>query len=214
MSKTEFTWENFRSKAIAVRCSSQHEAEEFLMFCKKFGFCWDSGAKIERNNTFYDVYGTQTCYIARADFPNIQYRSLSWVIEHGYYVRSEREAMAELVRSAVKPRIRVVGVACDGKDDSERFGITRSEGRTAEDVCPYKESDEYSAISRWRDAEADKPIRDGEFIVCYTKVEDCEFRRCVERVGYDLANGWDYIEEAVITHWLDGVPELPEVVVR
>ncbi len=31
---------------------------------------------------------------------------------------------------------------------------------------------------------------------------------------YDLANGWDYVEGEVVTHWLDNAPSLPEVVVR
>ena len=69
-------------------------------------------------------------------------------------------------------------------------------------------------IAIWRDAEADKPLHDGEYIVHTVCVLDFEFHRHVRLVEFDITNGWDYLEDEVITHWLDRVPELPEVVVR
>lgn len=192
----KFTWESFRTERIAVRCRTEAEAAMFLEACRKAGFTWGGFAKIVPDKyTHHGVHGEYTCYIARKDLPWMQYRPLSWVLDHEFWVRSADEALRELAEAEAS-----------GRADKLRPEDIREGGlaKCCEPPC----------AARWRDAEEDKPTKDGEYIVCYTKVEDCEFCRCVERIGYDLTNSWDYIEGAVITHWLDGVPPAPEVVVR
>lgn len=77
--------------------------------------------------------------------------------------------------------------------------------------CPKGEK---NSRAYWRDAEADKPQKDGEYIVCTVGVMDCEFQKRVYLTEFKTASGWEYIEGEVITHWLDNAPSLPEVVVR
>ena len=178
-----------------MRCRTEAEAREFLEFCRRAGFTWGGFAEIIPDKyTHYGEYNEYTCYIARCDLPWMQYRSLSWVLDHEYTVRFADEVIRELCEAKA--------TECGHVSIKVKAVSEPSKGT----INPH--------AARWRDAEADKPTTDGKYIVRYAEIEDCEFSMNVTQVGYDSANGWDYIDNAVITHWLDGVPPAPEVVVR
>lgn len=198
--KTEFTWENFRSKAIAVRCSNEYRAKQFLTLCKNAGFTWDSGAKINpEKQTYYLVNGRSTCYIARADFPRIGFRSHGWALDNGYTVIDLQDIIVTSGKAAGY--------------------VAVSERLTDDAACGDKAAAEVHTHhhARWRDAESDKPIKDGEYVVLVRWIADGKFHTGLYITMFDTSsNRWGFIDnnEYVITHWLDGVPELPEVVVR
>ena len=193
----KFTWERFRTEKIAVWCPTEEKAKEFLIACKNYGLRFASGAPIGEV-THWEANGTSTVYTLRIDQPYIEVRSERWAQKHNYYVCGAHGVLVDLT---AEERMRDVEAANCGtsKAPSPTVGTTPAATRPP---------------AYWRDAEADKPMRDGEFIVCSVCVQDCEFMRRVQQVKYDLTNGWDYVEGEVITHWLDNAPSLPEVVVR
>ena len=198
----KFTWESFRSEPIAVLCCTNEDAKEFLQFCKKFGFKWDSGAKINPDKTFHDVHRANTCYIARSDFPRIQYRSLDWVIEHGYIVHGSDTAIEDLFLDAKKSHMRRIADSdCERVDSDVPLGVARDSAVPA---------------FRWRDVVTDKPRVSGEYVVVIRWIADGVFYTGKHIAMYDAElEKWGDIEDCeVITHWLDGVPPIPEVVVR
>lgn len=71
-------------------------------------------------------------------------------------------------------------------------------------------------FARWRDAVTDKPRESGEYYVVIHWIADGVFRTGNHIAAYDAElEKWGDIEDCeVITHWLDGVPPIPEVVVR
>lgn len=196
----KFTWERFRTEKIAVWCPTEEKAKEFLIACKNYGLRFASGAPIGEV-THWEANGTSTVYTLRIDQPYIEVRSERWAQKHNYYVCLVRDVLVDL------------------RAEGERYSIEAQ----APSVTPVRDTSLPEGGSRmgsghpsayWRDAEADKPMRDGEFIVCSVCVQDCEFMKRVHLLKYDLTNGWDYVEDEVITHWLDNAPSLPEVVVR
>ncbi len=196
----KFTWEAFRSKRIAVRCRTEAEAREFLEFCRRAGFTWGNFAEIIPDKyTHYGEYSEYTCYIAGCDLPWMQYRSLSWVLDHEYTVRFADEVMREL---------------CEAK--ATECGHVSIKLKAVSE--PPKETINPHA-ARWRDAEADKPTESGEYFVIVRWIADGAFHTGKEIAMFNAVNGGfgnvDTLEgEYVITHWLDGVPPAPEVVVR
>ncbi len=192
----KFTWEVFRSKRIAVRCRTEAEAREFLEFCRRAGFTWGDFADIIPDKyTHHGAHGEYTCYIARCDLPWMQYRSLSWALEHEYTVRFADEVIRELRGTEINNR------SCRPKAENGGVEVSLPRKITSRAAC-------------WRDAERDKPISDGRYIVSFVTIEDRAFSPNVTLARFDVTNGWEYIDDAVITHWLDGVPPAPEVVVR
>ena len=205
----KFTFDKFRTEKIAVWCRTRLEAEEFLKLCKENGLCWKSDASIG-DVTHWNVYGERTLYTARYDLPKLEYHSPEWARSRGYLIIPASGVLRPgAARDDSIPAFEYSRVSLEefyknlGKKDSEMLGFPDVLQRP---VC--------GRSARWRDAESDKQKRDGEYIVCTTAIVDCEFSRCVDMVKYDIANGWTYIEDAVITHWLDNAPALPEVVVR
>lgn len=193
----KFTWERFRTEKIAVWCRTEERAKEFLVACKNYGLRFASGAPIGEV-THWELNGISTMYTLRCDQPYIEVRDAIWAHRHGYNVWSALSALAGLKAGELMRDVEAANCGTS-KAPSSMVGTAPTATRPP---------------AYWRDAEADKPMRDGEFIVCSVCVQDCEFMRRVYLLKYDLTNGWDYVEGEVITHWLDNAPSLPEVVVR
>lgn len=206
----KFTFDKFRTEKIAVWCKSRLEAEEFLKLCNENGFQWKSGASFDAV-THWGAHGYATVYIAGYARPEIEYRNIEWAVRHGYTLVEANQIIRENKRCVRDDSVMAFGIAASvfaemhngDKDAAARPATDKPAGSIKE-----------TPAARWRDAESDKPKRDGDYIVSVVAVEDCEFSPRAYRVHYDITNGWDYIEGEVITHWLDNVPPFPEVVVR
>lgn len=187
MSKTEFMWENFRNDAIAVWCKTEIEAREFLSLCKNMGYRFKSGAAIG-DVTHWEINGAQTLYTARYDRPEIEYHGSTWVRKHGYIIISAKRVFDDLSGAGSTPR----------EELSDDFQVSLPK----KCLCPA-----------WRDAVIDRPKEDGRYLVGTVIAIGGELFRSAELVEFSNETGWAS-SESVVTHWLDGVPELPEVIVR
>ncbi len=194
----KFTWDKFRTAPIAVWCRTEIEAKEFLSLCKNMGYRFKSGAAIG-DVTHWNINGAQTLYTARYDRPEIECHGCAWVRKRSYTIISAKQVLEDLGKDTVerhyKEHVLGVAMATDKNED-----ILHSCGSIA-------------AVTSWRDAQTDKPCEDGEYLVSECVV-DGRFIRNLSVMRFNAASGEWLDEVGVVTHWLDGVPALPEVIVR
>lgn len=70
--KPKFTWENYVHKTVAVRCTTEEQAELFLKLCQINGIpCVPE--------TFWEVYQENTCYESNYD------ANEGWFSNYTYY---------------------------------------------------------------------------------------------------------------------------------
>ena len=208
-----FTFDKFRTERIAVWCKTRHEAEEFLKLCKEYGFCWKSGASLDATS-HWGTHGYATVYVAGYARPEIEYRSIEWAVRRDYVLLEGDLIVKEYRRNIRDDGIFPILTSMTILDEMKFHDAPEKLERTSSAPDKPAGSIKEMPTACWRDAESDKPNRDGDYIVSVVAIEDCEFSPRVYRVRYDITNGWDYIEGEVITHWLDNAPLFPEVVVR
>lgn len=196
-----FTFDKFRTERIAVWCKTRIEAEEFLKLCKENGFRWKSGASLDATS-HWGTHGYATVYVAGYARPEIE-----WAVKHDHALLEGDLIVKEYRRNirddGIFPILTSMAVLGEMKfhDAPEKLERTSSAPRMA---C-------------WREA-LEVPSESGEYTVAVRWIADGEFHTGQDIAMFNSETGnWGAInslDEYAITHWLDGVPPIPEVIVR
>lgn len=83
----DFNWESFKKHKIAVHCSSEGKAEDFLEECNKRGISWGVGIP-STSKTYYNDFKRKTCYeySENAFGKGLFYCNMEYFIKHNYEI--------------------------------------------------------------------------------------------------------------------------------
>ena len=206
-----FTFEKFRSEPIAVWCKTELQAKEFISLCAKAGYRFRCAAA-RGNKTYWDVYGKDTLYTVRYDYPEIEFHCLAWGRRHKHVIVPARDVFADLRRAernkgdAVISMLGAISIADKLENDRFRAALC---GEFPSDKKPDGRPDS----PEWCEAALELPIEDGRYHVLVVIGVHNELFLDARLLEYSTKTGWASCD-GVVTHWLYGAPPLPEVVVK
>ena len=206
-----FTFEKFRSEPIAVWCKTELQAKEFISLCAKAGYRFRC-ATARGNKTYWDVYGKDTLYTVRYDYPEIEFHCLAWGRRHKHVIVPASEAFADL-KKAERAKGDAVFSMIDALPLASRLESELLRAQAC-GVFPC-DNDSESAVDtpEWVEAALELPIEDGRYPVLAVIGIGNELFFDARLLEYSTKTGWASCD-GVVTHWLYRAPPLPEVIVR